>query len=500
MARKKRNAFTLVSLLLSLVVLVGAYIWYVNREKQQEAEEKETQDEITLAKFDKEKVKSLHYVANDVDITLEFKDELWISEEDPDRPINQDKVDSILNLVDEVKAKQIINEAPDDLEEYGLNKPKASLEVILEDDTNLVLKIGDDSVGVSGVYALVNDDGKVYLLSSSFGSGLDYTDVEMTAIEKAPSITASNIEYIQVMNREGEDFELVYESDNEQDKSGYGLSPWKIVKPYEEGYTADASKVSEIQNDFSNFTFLACVDYSGKDLNRYGLDNPMATIKVGYYETEKVPVKGEKDPETGEEITEKEIREDKQWVISVGNKDEDGNYYVKREDSDFVYTMTASKIDTMLSVDAFEILETFVCIPNIDNVDRIEVEIMGKTYTMEIKRNVVKDEEGKEKTEATYYYMGNEVEEKLFKKVYQEMISAKYDTKIKEEVKADHITPYMTMKYYLNNNNGQNPLIASFLPYDDSFYLVDTGKKIRFFADKRQIEDIAEAVMEFKAE
>ncbi|NLK27127.1 MAG: DUF4340 domain-containing protein [Clostridiales bacterium] len=499
MARKKRNAFTLVSLLLSLVVLVGIYIWYVNREKEQEAEDKETQEEITLSEFDKEKVKSLHYIANDVDITLVYEDELWISKEDPDRPINQDKVEGILNLIDEIKAKQVINEAPEDLEEYGLKEPKTFLEVVLEDDTTLSLKIGDDTVGVSGVYALVNEDGKVYLLASSYGSGLDYTDVELTAIEDGPSITASNIEYIQVIHREGEDFELIYDSANEQNKTGYGLSPWKMVKPYEEGYTADASKVSELQSDFSNFDFLACVDYSGEELESYGFDDPLATIKVGYYERETVPVKDQKDPETGEEITEKEIREDKQWAIIVGNQDEEGNYYVKREDSDFVYTMTASKIEPMLTIDAFEILETFVCIPNIENVNRIDIEIMGKIYTMEIERNEVTDEEGKEKTEATYYYMGNEVEEKLFKKVYQEMISAKYDAKIKEEVKADNITPYMTIKYYLNSN-ADKPLIASFLPYDDSFYLVDTGKKIRFFADKRQIEDIAEAVMEFKAE
>ena len=55
---------------------------------------------------------------------------------------------------------------------------------------------------ISGYYGTVNDDNKVYLLNATYGTGLDYSDVEFTAIEDGPDITA-NIDHIQVLKRDG---------------------------------------------------------------------------------------------------------------------------------------------------------------------------------------------------------------------------------------------------------------------------------------------------------
>jgi hypothetical protein len=73
------------------------------------------------------------------------------------------------------------------------------------------------------------------------------------------------------------------------------------------------------------------------------------------------------------------------------------------------------------------------------------------------------------------------------------MISAQYDAKAEEKVSAEGTKPIMTIRYHIFGK-GETTMTVSFLPYDDSFYLVDTGHTIRFFADKRQVDDIAKAV------
>jgi hypothetical protein len=77
------------------------------------------------------------------------------------------------------------------------------------------------------------------------------------------------------------------------------------------------------------------------------------------------------------------------------------------------------------------------------------------------------------------------------------MIGAGYDAEIKKEVSVENVEPFLVITYHLNDKD-KTSVTTSYLPYDEIFYIVDTGEVIRFFADKREIDDIAKAVIEFK--
>ncbi|HBY71521.1 MAG TPA: hypothetical protein DEG06_04675, partial [Lachnospiraceae bacterium] len=370
--RKKRNALTLVSLLFVMVLLIGFYIWNGKREKASDAKKSDTgqEESTTVATIDTEQVKSVHYIGKDADITLTLQGETWISEAEPERPINQQYVKNMINLVEKVDARRILSENAENLAEYGLDQPKAYLQVTLKDASTLTLQIGDESSGISGCYALVNEDNKVYLLNSTYRTGLDYSDLDFTAVEEKPDITAANIDFIQVLKRDGEDFELINDKENKYQQTSE-MYPWVITKPYEEGYAADSSKVSDVQSNYSSFDFQNCVDYSGKDFARYGLGDPAASVYIKYFETHTETLeKPETDPKTGEEIKEKTTYEDKEYKIYIGNQEEDGDYYVRREGSDCVYTMRKADINKMLEIDTFDLMSKIICIPNIESVDR----------------------------------------------------------------------------------------------------------------------------------
>lgn len=501
--RKKKNLITIISLLLALVLLIVFYFWYSNRNASNEKKASETTENgekgETLVTMDMTLINSLHFTNKDADMKLVLEDQVWKSEETPDQPINQSYVQNMIKILSEVKALRVISEDPQDLSEYGLTEPEIYVQAVQSDGKTLTLKLGDEAAGGEGYYSLVNDDKTVYLIDITYGTGLGYSNTDMTAVEDAPTIKAEEIYHIEVINRDGEDFELLDDRDGKYGDIGNGLFSWKILKPYEEGYTADSSKVSEkLLPNYLSFKFLTCVDYSGKDLSKYGLEDPAASVLVEYEEVHiETLEEPKKDPNTGEEITEETTKEDKSFKIYVGNSDNAGNYYVRREGDNAVYTMKMEEIDKMLDVDAFSVMSSFITIPNIDHIDKIDVQIDGKTYTMSIERETVKNESGEQEIKATYYYNGNTVEEDVFKDVYQIMIAAGYDAEIKEEVDAEGIKPYLTISYYLNTE-GNKVCTTSYLPYDDSFYLVDNGNPIRFFADKRDIDAVVNSIQEFK--
>jgi hypothetical protein len=491
--RKKRNATTLVSLLLALTVLIIVYYWYGNYDaaSDQEAEVDQT---IALATLDTEQLSSMHYIKDDADITLMLQEEVWVSKEDPDRPINQDYVANMINVIDEVKADRLIVEAPENLADYGLNPAVAYLKAEQEDGVTVTVQIGNEVSNGDGYYGLVNDSDTVYLLPIEYGTALQYTDNEMTAVEESPEITAENIFHIDVVNRDGEEYELKYIEDNGLDKSGSDMYSWEILQPYGEGYSADSSKMTDIQANYTTFDFINCIDYKGDDLSLYGLENPAATITIGYYETRTESLaEAEVDPETGEEITEKTYYDPQEYKVYIGNKDEEGDYYIRREGSNIIYTISPDTIDKMLVIDAFAILNSYVCIPNIDSVNEIILDKEGTTYTMNLKRATKENEDGEEETLTTYYFNGNEVEEDSFKGLYQIMISTQSDAQAKEEVLTQEVEPYLTLSYQLNDEVS-TILTASFLPYDDSFFIVKKENDALFLVDKRKIEEIVAAV------
>jgi hypothetical protein len=493
--RKKRKSVTLISLLLVLVALIGIYYWYSNREAK--PEDKNETESIQLAKIeDTSKLTKLHYRTKDTEMTLVKEGEVWKLETEPERPINQDKVSGLIGLIKDITAKRLVTEKTDNPADFGLAEPTGYLQGTLSDGTTVTLEIGTMVPSKDGYYANVNEDDKVYLLATNYGSGFKYTITNITAVAEAPSITADTIYHIAIDNREGDDFEIVKDKALGLGNIGSDVYPWHILKPYKEGYSAESTKVSTVQENYTGLSYETCVDYNATDLSSYGLDNPYAILDLGYTEerTEKLS-KPEKDTETGKEITEKTYQEPKEYKLLIGNQDENGNYYVMEAGTRVVYTMEEDTVNKMLTVDPFSVLNSFVNIPHINMVDQIDITADGKAYQIKIDHKKSTDEDGKETVENTVYFNGTQANAESFTELYQVLIGAKYDAEIKEEVNTG-AAPYLTIRYQLNDPT-KSVIGASYLPYDQSFYLIDTNGEIKFFADKRRIDDIVKALEEY---
>lgn len=498
--RKKKNLITIISLLLILVIMLGFYIWYLNRDKFG----KDTADNTTdtgsstvLATMDPDLIEKIYLKNAGADLTFIREGDTWVIESDKDRPIKQNYIQNMINLVDEIKTDRVVIEKADNLEQYGLSSPFAYIKATQSDGKVIALSIGNKITGGSGYYAKLEGDDRVFTVLAIYGTQLSYSDTNMTQVVHGPNINASDMYHVEVLQRDGEDFELIYDPDSKYHIAGTPFLAWAVLKPFDVVYSADSSKVTDFMNNYSSFSFLNCVDYNAEDFTVYGLEEPRASVFVEYYvQYEEKQVEPETDPATGEEISTKTITEEKAFKLYIGDTDENGDYYVRKDGDNSVYTMKNTYIEKMLTIDAFSLLNPFVNIYNIETLNKIDIDIKGKPYSMEIKRKTITDDEGKEKVESTYYYNGDVTDEAIFKDVYQAMIGAKIDAQLKNEVSLDGSEQVLTLIYYIEGF--EEPFKTTYYTYDDSFYLIDQGYPIRFVADKRKIDFIIKAIEEFK--
>ena len=114
------------------------------------------------------------------------------------------------------------------------------------------------------------------------------------------------------------------------------------------------------------------VSYDVSDLAAYGLDNPKK-ITV-FYEEEQESEETSEETDTEEEEEEEPVMAQKEFVLLVGNADENGNYYVKTADSSYIYTMAASTVDEMMNLASDELVSSLVTDYSLADLDKVTIE------------------------------------------------------------------------------------------------------------------------------
>lgn len=507
MARKKKKVGTLLVLLGMLILMILLYVLVMNKNKNEEEEVME--ETITLWNIESDTVSEISYTLNGTTLTYMKSNDTWVDKSDTKAPINQDYITTMLSQVVNLSADKIVVKDPEDLSEYGLEDPALVVKITGEDGTAFELNLGD-TLGIgTGYYAKLPDKNTVYAVASEVYSAFNYTQTQMIAIEAFPTITATNITNINVVK----DGTNIFKADYDQSAADAGeYYAWKISKPYNTVQKGDPTKFDSYFENYSSVSLGECVDYKGSDLSKYGLDNPSAAIDLSYY------------TETTEDISSTDetttVRTEYKLTILVGNKNDDGDYYVQvkadgREYENAVYTIATSSIDAMLDITPYDFVTNLVQLVDITTLDTLAIKANGKTYTLAVTPNPDKDtkvndeadnsedsktddEETEEASDSLYYYNGNEVEETAFKNLYQELIGITTSGEIKEEV--NDSTPVYEF-YFTRSSNALEDLHVMYLPYDGvNFYRVSINGEENFLVEKAAVDKVIKELAEFTGE
>ena len=88
-------------------------------------------------------------------MTYVKNDDTWTYEEDPDFPLDESAVNTKMNCLTTLTVDRVL-ESPEDLSEYGLDKPQQEVTVLKTDGTTFTLYIGNQNSSNNDFYVKVD--------------------------------------------------------------------------------------------------------------------------------------------------------------------------------------------------------------------------------------------------------------------------------------------------------------------------------------------------------
>lgn len=495
----KKKTVKLVSAVVALGVVCGAYVGVNSYVSSQEAKEAEEEDKsVDLVKLKADDVTAVSFKADDADVEFDKKDDSWTEKSDADFPVNQDTVDNAVKGVASLTADQEISDV-EDLSQYDLDDPQNTI-TLTTADGDTTLQVGMESSNNQYYVKKADDDKNVYLVSSTslepFMGGL-YDFAESGTF---PSVTSATITDVKVDKEEG--YELTQDTDN----LFWNVSDGKDTEK------ADTTKAGTVTSAIGSLVYDKFVDYNCTDDAKYGFDDPYAVVTVKYSEEEAV----ESDEDT-EDTDSSEDEQDTQTVektltIYVGDETGDDRY-VKVDDSKEVYTITKDSLTDILNSTAADFYSLSVNYVSVNDLDTLEVKSDDGDHTVDVVRETVKAEDEEESdtdadstdssedssadadssdaTEATttsYELDGEDMDETAFTTFYNKLINITAQERLTEKYTPEGDAAYT----FIFKDTDGNEITAEYYEYDTNFYAAVVGDKV-YLVNKMNVKELNDA-------
>lgn len=510
----KKKTVKLVSAVVALGVVSGAYVGvnsYVSSQEKKESEEEDTSVELTSLSTDD--ITSVAFTAGQDNVEFDKKDDAWSEKSDADFPVDQDTVNTAVGGIASLSAAQEISDV-EDLSEYDLDSPQNEIK-LTTDDGDTVLQIGMENESTSQYYVKKSDDDKnVYLVDSSAVEPFMGTLYDFAESGTFPSVTSSTITEVKVDKEDG------YELTQDPDNLFWNVSDGKTSEK------ADTDKAGTVTSAIGSLAYDSFVDYNCTDDSKYGFDDPYAVITAKYTEEEAVEDDSEDAEDTSESTDEtdtdsetssedesstdsdtedadssdteddseeeetKTVTVDKEITIYVG--DETGSdRYVKVDDSKEIYTITEDSLTDILDSTVSDFYSLSVNYLSVNSLDSLEVKTPNGDHTVTVTRETTKDsddEEAEETTTVSYKLDGVDLDDTTFTTFYNKLINMTAQQRLTEKYTPEGDPAYT---FVFKDTDG-NETTAEYYEYDTNFYAAVVGDKV-YLVNKMNICDMDEA-------
>nr|WP_303019446.1 DUF4340 domain-containing protein [uncultured Blautia sp.] len=489
----KKKTVKLVSAVVVLGVVSGAYVGvnsYVSSQEKKESEAEDTSVELTS--LDTDNITSVAFTAGQDKVEFDKKDDTWSEKGDADFPVDQDTVSSAVEGISSLTAAQEISDV-EDLSEYDLDSPQNEIRLTTEDG-DTVIQVGMKNDSTSQYYVKKSDDDEnVYLVDSSAVEPFMGTLYDFAQSGTFPSVTSSTITDVKVDKEDG------YELSQDPDNLFWNVSDGKTSEK------ADTDKAGTVTSAIGSLAYDSFVDYNCTDDSKYGFDDPYAVITAKYTEEEAEDADSENtdttDADEASEDTDAEGTDtdsedtetktvEKEITIYVGDETGDDRY-VKVDDSKEVYTITKDSLTDILDSKASDFYSLSVNYLSVNSLDSLEVKSSDGDHTVTVTRETSKDsddEDAEETTTVSYKLDGVDLDDTTFTTFYNKLINMTAQQRLTEKYTPEGDPAYT---FVFKDTDG-NETTAEYYEYDTNFYAAVVGDKV-YLVNKMNIRDMDEA-------
>lgn len=329
--RQRRTVTILTAVLLALLAAVLIVLGIRYRENREETPE--DNESAAAAFMTVEGYSALVY--SNGSTTLSFtaeEDGDWAWENDPQFPLRQETINSILALLINWRPQQTLA-AEEDLSAYGLDEPAGALTLTGADGSVRALSFGKTTTDGTSRYVMEQSDpSTVYIIADTLFTQMSVPIYDMCDVPLLPLLEESAIRSILIRGPENEDGTpalVTVLTTAKRDGDG-GPVTWLQGS---ENVTANET-VRALLEDIRALVFSRCVDYDPSDeaLTICGFDTPPAALTVNY------------TTDTGTEET---------ISLTIGAQVLDGSgRYARLGDSTTIYSLPTAALDPLMRVAA----------------------------------------------------------------------------------------------------------------------------------------------------
>ena len=544
--KKKRG---LTAAIIILILLLAVY--FILKNSNLGEEEQSTVETKTVFQADADDISELTVEQGENQYTFQKEEDTWIYTGEDGFPLDTDELENKAAAITSVTATTII-ENPENLEDYGLDSPSVKISVKTVDGETETLEVGNENTAVSGCYITVNgDNSNVYLVDSLVKTSMEFDISDLAQMEEIPSITGSTVKHVNIQGPNGtkqlgEDgnsetgwsftetdgsvsaagSSLVQDymgqftslswssfvSANAEDLSQYGLeNPTKVTIDYEVTETIESSDDEEAEtgsaaeNDSEDMEETGEAEEETETGTEIEAETEAETDTGAEAEEEteagtEIKAETEAETDTGAEAgtetqaetdTDTETRTvEKQAVLLIGDQDEDGNYYAKMQDNQYVYTLGASTVEGITGITRDNLLDTKVSDYSFADMDKVTFIRNGSTYTAtKVTQEVESDEEdGETTTETSYLINGKEVDMTEFSEFYTQITALEWQNQVSDAQPAGEAEFTVTFE-----KAGGIEVTTDYYSYDNNFYLVIDSKGNKELVNKIKVKEILDS-------
>lgn len=314
------------------------------------------------------------------------KDETWVYDEDNAFPVDEERINALLEQFTSFAAAFAIDDV-EDYAQYGLDEPICTIHITAGEESYTV-ELGDFSKMDEQRYVSIGD-GKAYLVSHDPLDEFDAVLRDMILDDTVPEFdTAEEITFSG-----SESYTII------RDEDGKSICADDIY--FTDGQPLDTDNVKSLLKTLQglSLTDFASYNVSDAELTDFCLDEPDLTIRVAYTTRDE---DGKKTGSGNFRLALSRNAEEYAAYLEAVDKDEEElpevSCYARLDDSQIVYKISLNDYETLTAVSYDTLRHQKLFTADFDTVTAIDATVDGKTHTFTYTPPEEKNEEG------TWYY------------------------------------------------------------------------------------------------
>ena len=370
--------------------------------------------------------------------------------------LDQGQIESLTWSLAKVWAERIVDEKPEDLSVYGLDKPSSITTITDSAGKVVTYLLGNKTPSGTNYYGMEEGDPKLYTIPTYTAEQINFNLDAIRNKNLLPAFDFQKLSRVQIQSSQSR-IDISAKPETVPPYLSFSYNGFVMTSPYKIMRKVYNQALYDLLLPLNNLTIHEFVEASPSSLAPYGLDKP---VKL-FFEADNTSID-----------------------LLIGSRVGHARYaMISGSAGRIMGVFTVTGLDAIVNVKPFSLLDKFALILSIDSVEQMIISGEGKTLKADFQG---------QGDEAVYFLDGKKAETNSFKDLYQKVAGLFADAEIPGSNTAASVgSEDIKIEYLLNTPPGARVSIT-LVPYDRNFYALKQEGAMELLVSRNQVRSIFE--------